>query len=39
MSKTVNYTEMSIVEPKERIKQLTNYGNLIDIDPNVPIRR
>lgn len=30
---------MGIVDPQERIKHLANYGNMVDIDVNVPIRR
>lgn len=32
-------SEMGIIEPLERIKHLANYGNLVDVDINVPIRR
>lgn len=39
MSKNLNYTEMSIIEPKERIKQLTDHGSDIDIDSSTPIKR
>lgn len=43
MSKLNNFagmgSEMGLIEPLERIKHLTNYGNIVDVDPNVPIRR
>ncbi|XP_037030311.1 STAM-binding protein [Bradysia coprophila] len=39
MSKIANFTGMGIVDPQERIKHLANYGNMFDVDGNVPIRR
>lgn len=35
----VNSAEMGIVEPQERIKYLASCGNVVDMNPNVPIRR
>ncbi|XP_030370154.1 STAM-binding protein-like A [Scaptodrosophila lebanonensis] len=39
MSKAVNNMGMSIVEPQERIKHLSHYGNLIEVDRNMPVTR
>ncbi|KAJ6649929.1 STAM-binding protein-like A [Pseudolycoriella hygida] len=39
MYKIANFTGMGIVDPQERIKHLANYGNMFDVDANVPIRR
>ncbi|XP_055851913.1 STAM-binding protein [Episyrphus balteatus] len=39
MSKVANYMGMSIVEPQARIKHLANYGNMIEVDPNMPVQR
>lgn len=27
------------MEPNERMKNLTKYGNTVEVDPNVPIKR
>lgn len=32
-------SEMGVIEPLERIKNLANYGNIVDIDTNIPIHR
>ncbi|XP_036322721.1 STAM-binding protein-like [Rhagoletis pomonella] len=39
MAKAVNNMGMSIVEPHERIRFLSNYGNIIEVDANVPVTR
>lgn len=39
MSTVVNYMGMSIVEPDARIRELANYGNMIEVDPNMPVQR
>lgn len=32
-------SDLAFADPTARVKQLANYGNTVDIDPNVPIRR
>ncbi|XP_068152112.1 STAM-binding protein-like A [Drosophila tropicalis] len=39
MSKAVNNMNMGIVEPQERMKHLSHYGNLIEVDKNLPVTR
>ncbi|ALC47629.1 CG2224 [Drosophila busckii] len=39
MSKAVNNMSMGIVEPQQRMKHLTQYGNLIEVDKNMQITR
>uniref|UniRef100_A0A0K8TKB2 Putative smad6 n=1 Tax=Tabanus bromius TaxID=304241 RepID=A0A0K8TKB2_TABBR len=39
MSKLANHTAMGIVEPQARIRHLGSFGNTVDVDPNIPIRR
>lgn len=39
MSKIANTAAMGITEPHARIRHLANYGNAVDVDPNIPIRR
>lgn len=39
MSKTLNNMNMGAVEPQERMKHLSYYGNLIEVDKNQPVTR
>jgi len=39
MSKPVSFSKLEIIEPSERLKHLANYGNTVDVDPNVPVKR
>ncbi|XP_039947584.1 STAM-binding protein [Bactrocera tryoni] len=39
MAKAVNNMGMSIVEPQERMRFLSNHGNIIEVDANVPVTR
>lgn len=31
--------DLASLEPNTRVKQLANYGAMVDVDPNVPPRR
>lgn len=31
--------DLASLEPAARVKQLANYGAMVDVDPNVPPRR
>lgn len=35
----VKNTETWKMDPHERMKSLTKYGNTVEVDPNVPIKR
>lgn len=39
MSKAVNNMNMGVVEPQQRIKNLSHCGNLIDVDKNMKVSR
>lgn len=32
-------SDLASLEPTARVKQLANYGAVVDVDPNVPPRR
>lgn len=34
-----NSLKESPVEPNERMRNLTKFGNTVDVDPNVPLKR
>lgn len=39
MSDLINFNQLGIVEPHERLKQLANVGSSIQVDPNQNILR
>lgn len=39
MSKTLNNMNMGDVEPQDRMKRLSSYGNQIEVDKNQPVTR
>lgn len=36
---TKNTIDLVSLEPAARVKQLANYGTMVEVDPNVPPRR
>lgn len=39
MAKIAKFADMGTVEPQARIRALASYGNIVEVDPNIPIRR
>lgn len=39
MAKLAKFADMGTVEPHARIRALASYGNMVEVDPNIPIRR
>lgn len=39
MSDLINFNQLGIVEPQQRLKQLANAGSSITIDPNQNVLR
>lgn len=39
MSDLINFNQLGIVEPNQKIKQLVNSGSNVNVDPNQPILR
>lgn len=39
MSDLINFNQLGIVDPDQRIKQLVNSGSNITVDPNQPVLR
>lgn len=39
MSKVPISSGMGLVEPQARIRHLASYGNLVEVDPNIPAKR
>lgn len=37
--KGLNFAELGLTKPEERLKKLTEFGNMVDVDPNIPIKR
>lgn len=39
MSDLMNFAQTSVVEPHQRLKNLTNAGSNVTVDPNMPVSR
>ena len=37
--KSTKILDLASLEPTTRVKQLANYGAIVEVDPNVPPRR
>lgn len=37
--KGLNFADLGLVKPEERLKKLTEFGNMVEIDLNIPIKR
>lgn len=37
--KGLNFAELGLTKPEERLKKLTEFGNMVEVDPNIPIKR
>lgn len=39
MENLINFDQMTITDPEQRIKELAKIGNSIVMDPNIPLPR
>lgn len=37
--KCLNFADLGLVKPEERLKKLNEFGNMVEVDANIPIKR
>lgn len=37
--KAINFADLGLIKPEERLKKLADFGNMVEVDTNIPIHR
>lgn len=35
----INFADLGLIKPEERLKRLAEFGNMVEVDANIPIKR